>query len=589
MSTSGLPPATPSFDLKYHAYFTSSATAKKACAALHRKGWQCHFSAVDDAEEDQPSWYCCATRRFFGSEAEAETQQKLDVAEIEAILSRFRGELEGWDLTYGSDGATDRHNHSSQAPAPKGVPAVSGTRADDNLDHGHVATALQAELDSVAPGSSRQLSPKEFAGPVILNSGIDLDGNNATIWALRGPVVQVAAPGVKLKNLRIEVTGELAEMADLEACALHVEPGVAVQLEDVEVRGSVLGLTGEEGKWYYPNSLHLGWIEAQRDLTVQVRIHVPCECKLMSEISGLDVRPHGLSAGVNTVEICLEGMPRDTLLSGTLVLQTAQLKRRIGVTGHACPNDGVLRDVVADGQLLWSCPEVEPVLPPPPSSPLEPASVPLHSPSLSIPPPPTHVEDLVDDVPSAPAPASAPGHVEPVPPVSSSPAAVPDRQMPAQVTPPAQQAEASAAPQCPSAPPQPQQPVAPVEATPPPPAVPPQPTPPPATQQPVGRTTRFKRQGTDFPTESPFSTSQPSSAATDGASPVPKAVSPRLSPLFSPSSTIAGSQSEEQRTEEGASSAAQDVAPEVDAPKANTKKVAAKISSVFLKSEGEKP
>ena len=95
--------------------------------------------------------------------------------------------------------------------------------------------ALQARLDQAPPGSVVQLPPGEYPGPMVVRRPLTLDGRGATVWALSGPVLAVDADGVRLRNLRVEVTGGPAA-GDPGACALLVCSGRRVGLENVTVR-----------------------------------------------------------------------------------------------------------------------------------------------------------------------------------------------------------------------------------------------------------------------------------------------------------------------------------------------------------------
>ena len=50
------------------------------------------------------------------------------------------------------------------------------------------------------------LIPGEYEGPLRVDRPCTVDGCGATLWAARGPVLVIAAPGVTVKNLRVEVT-----------------------------------------------------------------------------------------------------------------------------------------------------------------------------------------------------------------------------------------------------------------------------------------------------------------------------------------------------------------------------------------------
>ncbi|MBO1349115.1 MAG: hypothetical protein EBE86_017770 [Hormoscilla sp. GUM202] len=115
------------------------------------------------------------------------------------------------------------------------------------------------QLDSLEDYATLQLRPSggEYAGPIAIDRPLILDGQGATIWSLKGPVVSIESDRVSLCNLRIEVTGENS------ASRLPV------------LRGTVMGIPAEEGDWNYPQALHLGQLAYGSTHDLLVRIVVP--------------------------------------------------------------------------------------------------------------------------------------------------------------------------------------------------------------------------------------------------------------------------------------------------------------------------
>jgi hypothetical protein len=195
--------------------------------------------------------------------------------------------------------------------------------------------AFQQRLDTAARGQTVRLPSREFPGPVSITQPVTLDGEGGTLWALAGPVLSVLTEGVALRNLKIEVTGEAeAALGAEEQCALLVNSGRGVTVENVEVRGLVLGLVEEEGAWRYPQVLHLGQLAPGTEYHFRVRLAVPVSCRLVSNISGLEVQPGELSTGAHEVRLHLEALPKDTLIQGSISLSAAFLKRSIVVSAY---------------------------------------------------------------------------------------------------------------------------------------------------------------------------------------------------------------------------------------------------------------
>lgn len=242
--------------------------------------------------------------------------------------------------------------------------------------NGQEEGSFQDDIDALQDGATLQLIPREFPGPVKINRCMILDGQGATIWSLKGPVVSIRSDGVVLRNVRIEVTGENGTGMAEDECALQIEPGRGVLLEkDVEVRGTVIGLPQEEGDWRYPHSLHIGYLAYGIDYEFILRILVPVPCQITSNISGLEIKPRSLSSGANEIHIHMECLPQDTLLYGFLLLTSTFLKRRITFNAHilsklsaqkaSIPVSGFVVWEPEDWPSLVACPQPQPTPPEP--------------------------------------------------------------------------------------------------------------------------------------------------------------------------------------------------------------------------------
>lgn len=217
---------------------------------------------------------------------------------------------------------------------------------------------FQGLLDSHCGGESIECLPREYSGPLHFRNSILIEGRGATFWKLEGPVVVVESSGVTLRDVRIEVTADLPQIGSDRDCALIVQPGTDVRLENVEIRGAVRGLRTEEGAWHYPYSLQLGCLLPGVNYEFLLRLIVPVQCQISSQVSGIDVAPVVLASGKNEVRLKLSSLPKDSLLCGTLCLKTSLLKRRISIAGRVVPARGDPdRVTTRSGSLLWSPPE----------------------------------------------------------------------------------------------------------------------------------------------------------------------------------------------------------------------------------------
>lgn len=188
--------------------------------------------------------------------------------------------------------------------------------------------SLQEQFDS-GGGQAFTLSPGEYAGPLRVSRPCVIDGGGATLWAARGPVLVIAAPGVTVKNLRVEVTETAA--AD-QTAILAEQPGAA--LENVEVRGDVSGFPGEAPHWDLPPLLSLGEFAAGKSNSFAVRVQAPAPAELACNIGGVSVTPARLQAGEQTILLQADALRDNTILYGELLVKTAVV-RRLCVTGKS--------------------------------------------------------------------------------------------------------------------------------------------------------------------------------------------------------------------------------------------------------------
>ena len=211
---------------------------------------------------------------------------------------------------------------------------------------------IQSLIDSVGPGGTLRLEPpkREFEGPVVVRNPLTIEGQNATIWAAKGPVLSVEENGVVLEALNVEITGNEAQLSGREACALVIRRGLGVTLNDVTVRGNVDGLEEEEGEWRYPRSIRLRTIKAGHRHEFRVRLVAPVQCRLVSGIAGLAVEPRGLRGGPCEITFKLDPLASGTRIRGDIRIQTAFLTRQIKLTGNASDDS---KAVIGTGEVIW--------------------------------------------------------------------------------------------------------------------------------------------------------------------------------------------------------------------------------------------
>lgn len=209
--------------------------------------------------------------------------------------------------------------------------------------------SLQQQIDNTTAGGILQLIPGEYAGPIAITKAITLVGNNATIWALEGPVLTIDAD-VSLQGLRVEVTGEYSgEAASTNETAIAVSAAKAVVFNEVSVRGNVIGVPAEAGIWRYPRSVNLGILKSRCSHKFLITIMVPINCRLdCSGISGLRAESIDLATGLNDIMLDLDATVSHAMIYGNICLKTDLLQRYITISASIADTGTVM-----NGQTAW--------------------------------------------------------------------------------------------------------------------------------------------------------------------------------------------------------------------------------------------
>jgi len=177
------------------------------------------------------------------------------------------------------------------------------------------------------------LEPGEYQGPLRIERACTLDGCGATLWGGSGPVLEIAAADVTIKNLRVELTGEAS--TDAAGIALRAAAGAAnLRLENVEVKGAVVGLAREAENWALPSVIALGNFAANAENTFTLEIDAAAPAQLECKIRGVRLTPQTLQPGPNRLALTTDELRNNTILYGEIMVKTA-VNRRIYITGKA--------------------------------------------------------------------------------------------------------------------------------------------------------------------------------------------------------------------------------------------------------------
>ncbi len=185
-------------------------------------------------------------------------------------------------------------------------------------------------------GGTAVLPSGEYEGPVYITKPLRLMGNNTTIWAKRGSIIEVTARNAVIENLRVELTE-----SDTAGCAITtVHP---CEVKNVEVHGGVKGFGAEDAGPDIPRTIALGEFAADKKNTFIMTVNVPSDTEIQSSIAAVSFSPKRLSAGANTVTITVSGITAQTFLYAEVLLKS-QFVRRMYISGR--PVAGI--DAVTD-------------------------------------------------------------------------------------------------------------------------------------------------------------------------------------------------------------------------------------------------
>lgn len=178
-------------------------------------------------------------------------------------------------------------------------------------------------------GGDFLLSPGEYQGPLTVSRPCILDGAGSTLWAEHGPVLTITAPGVTIKNLRVEITGG----ADTNGTAVQCT-APSVTFTQVEVNGDVVGLSQEAPNWKFPRVAALGTFAADAENRFQIQLEAPADAEVVCRMKDLRIAPARLRPGMNTLTLTTQRLRDNTILYGEIFIQT-QVTRRIYIYGKA--------------------------------------------------------------------------------------------------------------------------------------------------------------------------------------------------------------------------------------------------------------
>jgi len=184
-------------------------------------------------------------------------------------------------------------------------------------------SAIQEQFDRCT-AQTFVLSPGEYEGPLRVSRPCTVDGACSTLWIASGPALVVDSPGVRLKNLRVEVT---QGGGGPQAGTAIVTRDPDTQLENIEVSGALQGFRGESEAWSLPSVIDLGVFAPEEHNSFVVELTAPAPARLQNKLRDVTVTPDRLVPGRNLVTIRTQEMRDNTILYGELQVCTGVLRR----------------------------------------------------------------------------------------------------------------------------------------------------------------------------------------------------------------------------------------------------------------------
>lgn len=205
-------------------------------------------------------------------------------------------------------------------------------------------SALSDIIANTPAGGTAVLPAGEYEGPVVIGKLLTLRGNGATVWAKHGSVISVAAQGVSLEGLRVEITeGALSEPA--------ITAQFPANVRDVEVLGTVSGFGAEDGECGIPRAIQLGEL-SQEENSFRLTVDIPAPARLVCNAAGVRFEPQQLPAGRSEVRLFVSGSGTASMVYSEVLVES-QFRRRIYLSGRFRADVPAVKD-----RLIYESPQI---------------------------------------------------------------------------------------------------------------------------------------------------------------------------------------------------------------------------------------
>lgn len=191
---------------------------------------------------------------------------------------------------------------------------------------------IQKLLDE-PKGGVVNLPAGEFEGRFFIRKSCTVNGGGALLWNSSGPVLVIDAEGVSVNNLKAELTAD--NIPDSQRISIYCR-GKKVAFSEVEINGSVLGITDEEQYWGIPRMLDLGRLPAERRESFSVEMYSPVEAELRCGIYDITLSQDFLSKGYNSITMTVDKIRSGSMIYGNIFVTSSKtgITRKIFVSGE---------------------------------------------------------------------------------------------------------------------------------------------------------------------------------------------------------------------------------------------------------------
>lgn len=206
-------------------------------------------------------------------------------------------------------------------------------------------SALSDIIANTPAGGTAVLPAGEYEGPVVIGKPLTLRGNGATVWAKHGSVISVAAQGVSLEGLRVEITeGALSEPA--------ITAQFPANVREIEVLGTVSGFGAEDGDAGIPRAIQLGELSQAEENSFRLTVDIPAPARLVCNAAGVRFEPQQLPAGRSEVRLFVSGSGTASMVYSEVLVES-QFRRRIYLSGRFKSGSPAVKD-----RLIYESPQI---------------------------------------------------------------------------------------------------------------------------------------------------------------------------------------------------------------------------------------